>query len=342
MRLGLLTMKAAVNFGVWGSGPAPNIAFAQRAESLGYHSIWTSEASGTDAVVPLAWLAAHTKDIKLGTAIMQMSARAPTTTAMTAATLDHLSGGRFILGLGVSGPAVVEGWHGQRYGEPLAKTREYLAVIRAALARTPVDHMGEYYDIPYRSEDATGLASPVRTMFRPRRSSIPVYLAAMGPRNVALAHEIADGVMPAFYSPYKEDVFFASVGSAATRRRIEIAPFVPVALGDDVDACRERLKPTLAFWIGGMGAKGVNFYNRFTRRLGYEQEAREVQQLYTSGRHRQAAAAVPDALVDEISLCGPRARVADQLRAWEDSSVTQMLLGGIDGDTMNTLAELAL
>lgn len=341
MRLGLQTMRSTVNFGMWGSGAQPNVDVVRLAESLGYHSVWTAEASGTDAVTPLAWLAANTSTIRIGTAIMQMSARPPTTTAMTAATLDLLSEGRFVLGLGVSGPMVVEGWHGERFGTAIDKTREYVNIVRTALSRQPVRHDGAYYTIPYTAADGTGLSEPVRMMFRPRRALLPIYLAAMGPRNVALAHEIADGVIPAFYSPYREDEFFSGV-DRERRRRIDVAPFVAVAIGPDVQVCRDRLKPGLAFWLGGMGARGLNFYNSFIARLGYPEAAAVVQQLYTSGRRSEAAAAVPDALVDEISLCGPRERIKERLEAWTSSSVTTMILNGVDVPAIQTMAELVL
>lgn len=333
-------MRQTVNFGMWGSGPEPNVRMAQFAESLGYDSIWTAEASGTDAVVPLAWLAAHTERIRVGTAVMQLSARAPATTAMTAATLDLLSGGRFILGLGTSGPAVVEGWHAQAYGRPVEKTREYIGIVRTVLSRQPVCHRGSHYRMPYDGDDGTGLAEPIRLMFRPRRASLPIYLAAMGPRNVGLAYEIADGVMPAFYSPHREAEFFD--GIEVGERPIELAPFVPVAMGPDLQTCRNRVKPGLAFWLGGMGAKGLNYYNNFIARLGFDDVAKEVQYHYTSGRRRQAAAAIPDQLVDEVSLCGPRGHVAEQLEAWKRSRATTLILNGPDPEAMETIAELVL
>jgi F420-dependent oxidoreductase-like protein len=342
MRLGIQAMRATVNFGLGDSDPAHNIRLVKLAEELGYDSVWTAEASGTDAVVPLAWLAAHTKTIKVGTAVMQMSARPPTTTAMTAATLDLLSGGRFMLGLGVSGPIVVEGWHGQVYGRPLAKTREYLHVVQAALARKPVDVDGEYYRMPYRLDDSTGLATPVRMMFRPRRKKIPIYLAAMGPKNVALAHDLVDGFMPAFYSPHREQVFFEHLPGKAPRQGFDVAPFVPIAVGPDIDVCRKRLKTGFAFWLGGMGTRGLNFYNQLVRRMGFEQAADEVQQLYGRGLRAQAAAAIPDALVDELALVGPRSHIADQLDAWKKSSATTMILNGPDERAIRTVAELVL
>ena len=313
------------------------------AEQLGYDSIWTAEASGTDAVSPLAWVAAHTEKINIATGVMQLTARCPTTTAMTAATLDLLSEGRFILGLGASGPAVVEGWHAQRYGSPLARTREYMRIVRDVWTRQPVEAHGAYYDIPYRRADSTGLADPIRLMFRPRRKSIPIYLAAMGPRNVGLAYEIADGVIPAFYSPYRESAFFAfSAEQRTARRGVELAPFVSIAMGSNIDACRDRLKPGLAFWLGGMGARGLNYYNNFVSRLGFGAQARVIQDLYTRGLRAKAAAAVPDTLVDEVALFGPREHVADQLAAWRESSVTTLILTHADVGAIRAVAELVL
>jgi F420-dependent oxidoreductase-like protein len=273
---------------------------------------------------------------------MQMTARTPTMTAMTAATLDLLSRGRFILGLGVSGPAVVEGWHAQRYGSPIARTREYVQIIRTVWARQRLDLRGCYYRVPYDQPDGTGLGEPIRLMFRPRRPSLPIYLAAMGPRNVSLAYEIADGLIPAFYSPHREEAFFQFSGSVPPKRKIELAPFVPVAMGPDLQACRDLLKPGLAFWIGGMGAKGLNFYNRFISRLGFAEAADSVQRSYTQGHRMEAVRAIPDALVDEIALCGPRLHVAEQLEAWKRSSVTTMILNGASVDAIVAIAELLL
>lgn len=354
MRLGLNTMKAAINFGFWGSGPGPTVDMVKFAESLGYDSVWTSEASGTDAVSPLAFLAAHTSTIKLGTAIMQIAGRSPGTTAMTAATLDVLSGGRFILGLGVSGPAVVEAWHNQPYGKPIQKTREYLEIVRSIIARQKaVEYHGDYYDIPYSREGSTGLAGPIKLMFRPRRPRIPIYLAAMGPNNVRLALETCDGIMPPIYSPAREAVLFEeneqdrpAIEAARERNglkpEMDVAPFVPIALGDDLQRCRDKMKPAVAFWLGAMGPKENNFYNNLARRFGYEDEALVIRDLYASARRAEAAAAVPDSLVDEIALVGPRGHITEQLEAWKKSSVTTMILSGPTRDEVELMAELVL
>jgi len=343
MRLGLLAMNSSINFGLPGAiGADRTLEVVRHAERLGYDSVWTAEASGTDAVAPLAWLAAQTSTIKLGTAIMQLTARTPTVTAMTAATIDQLSGHRFLLGLGVSGPAVVEGWHGVPYGRPLTRTREYVAIVREVLAAQPVDHAGPYYDVPNVGPGTTGLAGPLKLMFKPRRPDIPIYLAAIGAKNVALAHELADGLIPAYYSPYREQIFFAGVSPSLRQRPVEIAPFVPIAMGPDLQKCRNRLKLSLAIWVGGMGAKGINFYNDLVRRLGFEEAATEIAECYAMGKPARAAAAVPDALVDEIALCGPRERIAEQLDVWKKSSVTTLILRDADLEAVTAVAELVL
>lgn len=341
MKLALHTMRPTAKFGVWATDIATNIQVIREAESLGYDSVWTAEAAGTDAVVPLSWIAAHTCRLKVGTAIMQITARTPTLTAMTAATLDTLSGGRFVLGLGASGPATVEGWHSQAYGNPIAITEEYVSIVRKVLARTaPVVHHGRYYDIPYQREDSTGLARPIKLMFRPRPRKIPIYLAAMGPKNLSLAYRIADGVIPFFYSPHREKQFFDGVDRGC--RAVDLAPFVPIVMGDDLEACRERARAALAFWIGGMGARGYNFYNQLAARLGFGDSARRVLELYTSERRTEAAAAIPDQFIDEIALVGTRERIADQLAAWKESSVTTMILVAPQPRAIQTAAELVV
>src|SRR5256885_3711884 len=257
------------------------------AEGLGYDSAWAAEAWGTDAVSVLGWLGASTTRIKIGSAIMQIPGRTPANTAMTAATLDHMSGGRFILGLGTSGPQVVEGWHGQAWGKPLVKTREYVEIVRAARRREVLEHDGEHYRIPYDGPGATGLGKPLKLMLRPIRAEIPIFLAAMAPKNVALAAEISDGWLPIFVDPERfDDAFGASVAGA--REGFEIAATVNVLVGDDVQALRDALKPHLALYVGGMGAKGKNFYNALMRRYGWEADAERIQELYLDGRHRDA------------------------------------------------------
>ena len=328
--------------------PVSAVALGEEAERLGFDFVWTSEAWGADAVTPLAWIAARTVRIGLGTAIMQMPARTPATTAMTVATLDHLSGGRVRLGLGTSGPQVVEGWHGQPWGKPLTRTREYVEIVRAALRRATVEHHGEHYDIPYSGDGATGLGKPLKLLLRPVRAEVPVYLAAIGPANVALAAEIADGWLPIFFSPERfREVHGANLerGFAARGGRpdgFDIAPLVPVLVADDIEAARDFLKPLLALYLGGMGARSVNFYNRLACRYGYEAEAAIIQDLYLDGRKNDAAAAVPDALVEEIGLVGDRARIADRLAAWRDSGVTSLNLQARQPEALRLLAELVL
>ena len=328
--------------------PVSAVALAEEAERLGFDTVWTSEAWGADAVTPLAWIAARTERIGLGTAIMQMPARTPAATAMTVATLDHLSGGRVRLGLGTSGPQVVEGWHGQRWGKPLGRTREYVEIVRVALRRDTVEHHGEHYEIPYAGEDASGLGKPLKMILRPLRKDVPIYLAAIGPRNVSLAAEIADGWLPIFFSPERaNDVHGPSLMAGFEARGgrpddFDVAPLVPVVLADDHAAARDFLKPMLALYVGGMGARDANFYNRLACRYGYEAEAAEIQELYLGGRKNDAAAAVPDALVDEVALVGDRARIADRLEAWRESAATSLNLQARQPEALQVLAELVL
>jgi F420-dependent oxidoreductase-like protein len=324
-----------------GTSPLERVELAQEAERLGYESAWAAEAWGTDAVTVLAWLAATTERIKVGSAILQMAGRTPANTAMTAATLDLLSGGRVLLGLGVSGPQVVEGWHGQPWGKPLGKTREYVEIVRAALARERLDHHGEHYRIPYDGPGATGLGRPLRLMARPLRSEIPIYLAAISPRSVALAAEIADGWLPIFLDPTRFDDLFAPQ-LANAKPGFEVAATVNVLVGDDVQALRDALKPMLALYVGGMGARGRNFYNDLVCRYGFEAQAKEIQDLYLDGRQRDAAAAVPDELVDRVSLVGPKERIAERLEPWRTAGVTTLLVGTPQPEALRTLAELVL
>jgi F420-dependent oxidoreductase-like protein len=318
------------------------------AERLGYYAVWTAEAYGSDAVAPLAWIGAQTQTIKLGTAILQMPARTPAMTAMTAMTLDQLSGGRMLLGLGLSGPQVVEGWHGQSYGKPLAKTREYVQIVRQILAREgPLIHQGEYYQIPYGGADATGLGKPLKSILHGRRE-LPIYLAAIGPKNVELAAEIADGWLPIFFSPRHYDEVFrprveaglARAGGGKSLASFDIAPSVPVVVGDDVDACRAAVKPHLALYIGGMGARGRNFYYDLVCRYGYAEAAEQVQQLYLQGKRAEAAAAIPDDLVDDVALCGPPGRIKERLSLWRNSQVTTLNLTHANLDAVGLLAQL--
>jgi F420-dependent oxidoreductase-like protein len=323
-------------------------ALAEEAERCGFHSVWTSEAYGSDAVSPLAWIGSRTTNVRLGTAIMQMPARSPATTAATVATLDLLSGGRMLLGLGTSGPQVAEGWHGQAWGKPLTRTREYVEIVRAILRReAPLEHHGEHYDIPYSGPDATGLGKPLRIIVHPPRAEVPIYLAAIGPKNVALAAEIADGWLPIFFSPERfAETHLPMLEEGFARRggRSEdwdLAAHVPVVVTDDVAAGRDFLKPLLALYVGGMGAKGKNFYTRLAERYGYADAAATIQDLYLAGKKNEAIAAVPDALVDEVALVGDRARIGDRLDAFRECGVGTLILQARQPEALRLLAELA-
>lgn len=342
-------MRLGIMLGYSGPKVSVNVPLIQEAERLGYHIVWSAEAYGSDAVSPLAWVGAHTRKIKLGTGIMQMPARTPAATAMTAMTLDQLSGGRFVLGIGASGPQVAEGWHGQAYGKPVARAREYVDVVRKIFAReAPLEHQGEYYQIPYKGPDATGLGKPLKSIVHGRKD-LPIYLAAIGPKNVELAAEIADGWLPVFFHPEKFKVFeesvrsgFAKAGGGKGYDRFDVAPYVTVAMGPDVKACLAAVKPHVALYVGGMGAKGRNFYNDLARRYGFEEAAEKVQNLYLSGRQPEAIAAVPDELVDAVSLCGPRERIAERLTLWKKTPVTTLNINASSPDVLRTLAELVL
>ena len=332
-------MKLGVNLGYAppGTNPVELVPLVQHAETLGYDSAWVAESWGTDAVTVLAWIAASTTRIKVGSGIMQIPGRTPANTAMTAATLDLMSGGRFLLGLGTSGPQVVEGWHGQPWGKPLGRTREYIEIVRMALRRELVEHEGEQYQVPYRGPGATGLGKPLKMMLRPLRADIPIYLAAIGPKNVQLAFEIADGWLPIFVHPERMVETFGAPPDG-----FEIAATVSVLVGDDVQTLRDALKPHLALYVGGMGAKGKNFYNALVSRYGWEDEAARIQELYLGGRQRDAIAAVPDELVDAVSLVGPKERIAERLEAWKETPVTTLLVGSPQPEALAVLAELLL
>jgi F420-dependent oxidoreductase-like protein len=346
-----MSLRLGINLGYqdWANGLPQAVALAQRAESLGFDSAWAAEAYGTDAVTPLTWLMAHTERLQFGTAIMQMAGRTPAMTAMTAATLDGMSGGRFRLGLGASGPQVVEGWHGQPYGKPLMRTREYVEIVRDILKREqPLEHHGQHYDIPYNGSDATGLGKPLKIIVHPRRADIPIYVAAIGPKNVALAAEIADGWLPIFFSPYRVkeafggalDSGFARAGGEKSVESFDIAPTVTVIVGDDPEQLAGFIRPMIALYVGGMGARGKNFYNDLACRYGFERSAEEIQDLYLDGKKQEAAAAVPFELIDEVALLGPKERIADRLGAWRDAGVTTMILGAQQPEALETMAEL--
>jgi F420-dependent oxidoreductase-like protein len=339
-------MRFGLNAGYSGARMSINMELVKAADQLGFHSVWAAEAYGSDAVTPVAWIAGQTQQIRVGTAIMQMPARTPAMTAMTATTLDQLSGGRFLLGLGVSGPQVVEGWHGVPYGKPLIRTREYVEIVRQIWAREkPLEHEGVHYQIPYRGSGATGLGKPLKSILHGRQ--IPIYLASIGPKSVEQAAEIADGWMPVWFSPYRTAVYrdalnrgFEKAGNGKGLHNFDIAPSVTVVLGDDVQACLNFIKPFLALYIGGMGARGKNFYNDLACRYGFEGPARKIQDLYLSGKKDEAAATVPDQLADEVSLVGPKERIRDRLAAWRESGVTTMICGLMQIDALRALAEI--
>ena len=320
----------------------------KEADRLGVYAIWTAEAYGSDAVSPLAWLGAQTENIKLGTAIMQMPGRTPANAAMTAMTLNQLSNNRFLMGLGLSGPQVVEGWHGQSYAKPLMRTREYIDIVRQIFAREDrVTLDGQLYQIPYMGEDATGLGKPLKSTLE-AAPDIPIYLAAIGPKNVQLTAEVADGWLPIFFSPQKYDEIykphieagFAKAGNGKSIANFDIAPTVSVVINDNLDICYNMLRPLLALYIGGMGAKGKNFYNDLAGRYGYEAEATEIQDLYLAGDKGTAMAKVPAGLIDEIALVGPRDRIKERLALWLDSPVTTMNITVFDVETLRTMVEL--
>ena len=346
-------MRLGISFGYqdWGKGLPDAIALAQEADRLGYESGWVAEAYGTDAITPVTWLLAHTQRLKMGTAIAQMPARAPAMTAMTAVTLDLMSNGRFLLGIGASGPQVAEGWYGEAYGKPLAKTREYVEILRAVWRRdAPLEHHGKHYDIPYTGPDATGLGKPLKLIVHPRTTEIPIYIAAIGPKNVELTAEIANGWLPIFYSPTKADAVwgaaleagFAKAARPEPQDGFDIAATVSVLVGDDVAALRDLVKPTLALYVGGMGARNRNFYNDLVCRYGYADVAAKIQDLYLEGKKAEAAALVPDDLVDEVCLIGPPSRIADRLEAWRESRVTTLVVAATQLQALRLMAELVL
>ena len=342
-------MRLGLNVGYSGSRMAIDMPLVQEADRLGYHSVWTAEAYGSDAVTPLAWIAGQTKSIHVGSAIMQMPARSPAMTAMTATTLDQLSNGRFLLGLGVSGPQVVEGWHGVLYGKPLVRTREYVSIVRKIWAREQaLEHGGEHYQIPYRGAGATGLGKPLKSILHGRQ--IPIYIAAIGPKSVEQTAEIADGWLPIFYSPYRApkvyqpslDEGFAKAGGGKSTKTFDVAVSVTVILGDDVQACLNFIKPVLALYVGGMGARGKNFYNDLACRYGFADAAKKIQDLYLDGKKNEATAAVPDELADEISLCGPKERIRDRIAEWKESGIGTMILALQQPEAMRAVAEAVL
>src|SRR5919106_1556612 len=319
-----MSLKLGLNTGYWAGGPPPGVTEAiAEAERLGFDSVWTAEAYGSDCLTPLAWWGSQTERIKLGTGIVQMSARQPAATAMAAMTLDHLSGGRFILGLGVSGPQVVEGWYGMEFAKPLARTREYIGILRDIWAREgPVTADGPHYALPL--PDGTGLGKPLKASIHPLREDIPIYLAAEGPKNIALAAEVCDGD-----------------GARRTPDEFEVVATVPFLVSDDVQAAADTLRPYYALYFGGMGAKGKNFHANVAIRMGYESMIDEVQELYLDGKKEEAGAAIPFELIEELSLIGPPEKIREDLEPWRESIVTTLLIAG-DANTVRQAADIVL
>jgi F420-dependent oxidoreductase-like protein len=344
-------MKLGLTLGYWMAQP-PTDALEKmlEAEKLGFDTVFTAEAWGSDAFTPLAWHGSQTSRIRLGTSIVQISARTPTSVAMHTLTLDHLCGGRVVLGLGVSGPQVVEGWYGQPFGKPLARTREYVNVVRQVLKReAPVSNEGPHYPLPYTGPNALGLGKPLKPIVHPLRADVPIFLGAEGPKNIAMTAEIADGWLPIYYSPKVADMYngwldegFARPGARASRANFEIATNCTVVITDDVDSTLDAMKPMLGFYIGGMGAKDMNFHKQVFSRMGYESEANEIQDLFFAGERDKAIAAVPAQMAADISLVGPPAKIRDDLAAWEDAGVTMLVIGARDVAEMRQVAEVIL
>ncbi len=346
-------MQLGITMRINGATPRLSMDEVLEAERLGYVSVWSGEAWGTDAVSPVAWVLARTTRIKAGTAIMQMQARTPACAAMTAMTLQALSGGRFLLGVGPSGPQVIEGWHGVAYGKPLARTREYIDIVRKALAReAPLTYQGEHYQIPYQGPDASGLGKPLRSIVH-GDPSLPIYTASITPAGLRTAGEVSDGTLPIWFSPEQADQVVqpildgrAKAGKPRDLAGFDLAPYVKIAMGNDLQACRDAIRPNRALYIGGMGARSKNFYNDFAVRLGYPEAAAKIQDLYLAGQKREAEALVPDRLIDEIALVGSADRIRDRLQAWKQVAnagrLTTMVLTGASVDALRVVAEAIL
>lgn len=340
-------MKLGLSIGYSGGHVSIPIDRIQEAEQLGYDSVWTAEAYGSDAVTPLAYIAAKTSRIKLGTGIMQIAARTPAMCGMTMATLDALAGGgRVLVGLGLSGPQVIEGWHGMPYDKPLARLREYVDILRQIWAREkPVALEGKAYQLPYHGPGATGLGKPLKSILHTKR--LPIYLATMQPNSIRLTAEVADGWLPIWFSPQRMDLFRADIeegfkraGNGKSWKDFDIAAGCTVILGDDVKACLAQIKPTLALYVGGMGAKNKNFHNEMAVKYGYGDVAVKIQDLYLSGRKAEATELVPDELCDELSLCGPEARIRQRYKAWAECGATTMLIQTGQREALHLMAEI--
>ncbi len=342
-------MKLGLQLGYWGAQPPTNHGeLVAAAEAAGFDAVFTAEAWGSDAYTPLAWWGRETTRLRLGTSVVQLSARTPTACAMAALTLDHLSGGRHILGLGVSGPQVVEGWYGAKFGQPLARTREYISILRQVWARqAAVTSDGPHYPRPLTGEGATGLGKPLKSITHPLRADIPVMLGAEGPKNIAMTAEIADGWLPIFYSPrlapmYNEwlDEGFARPGARRSRADFEICATAQVVVTDDRPAVLAAIKPFLALYMGGMGAEDTNFHADVYRRMGYAEVVDDVTRLFRSGRKDEAATVIPDELVDDAAIVGNIDYVREQIAAWQASGVTMMVVGAKTVEQINDLAAL--
>jgi F420-dependent oxidoreductase-like protein len=338
-------VKLGVSVGYWGFGltAADQLEIARFAEDLGYDSVWTAEAYGSDAATVLAWLAAGTTRIKLGAGILQIPARSAAMTAMTAATIDQLSGGRFLLGLGSSGPQVSEGWHGVRFAKQLQRTREYVAVVRMALAHQKVEFKGETIELPL--PDGPGKA--LKLTVRPVQQNLPIYLAVLGPKNVALAGEIADGWLPIFFSPEHTTTLRAPLeeGAARAGRSLDgfrICPSVNVMISDDVQSARDAMRPVLSLYVGGMGSREQNFYNRLVSSYGFEEAAQQVQELYLAGRRSEAAMALPDELIDAVTIAGPRDKARERIRAFKDAGVETLIVSPMALDNESRKQQLRI
>lgn len=340
-------MKLGINIGYSGAEMSVPMDLVRSVEALGYDSVWTAEAYGSDAITPLAYIAALTTRIKLGTAILQVPARTPAMCAMTMSTLDALSGGRVLVGLGLSGPQVVEGWHGVPYGKPAARMREYVEILRAIWERAePVSYHGEEYQMPYASPGATGLGKPLKSILHGRQ--LPVYLATMGPVNIRTTAELADGWLPIWFSPQRMGMFrphleegFRRAGGGKTWKDFDIVAGCTVAVGENVKMLLAMQKPMLALYMGGMGAREKNFHNDMAVKYGYGEAAARIQELYLAGRKAEAAEAVPDELCDEMSLVGPVERISERYKAWEDAGVTTMLVQARQPEAIKLMADLA-
>ncbi len=340
-------MKLGINIGYSGAEMSVPMDLIRSVEAMGYDSVWTAEAYGSDAITPLAYIAALTTRIKLGTAILQVPARTPAMCAMTMSTLDALSGGRALVGLGLSGPQVVEGWHGVPYGKPAARMREYVEILRAIWERAePVSYHGEEYQLPYTGPGATGLGKPLKSILHGRQ--LPVYLATMGPVNIRTTAELADGWLPIWFSPERMGMFrphleegFRRAGGGKSWKNFDIVAGCTVAVGDNVKMLLGMQKPMLALYMGGMGAREKNFHNEMAVKYGYGDAAARIQELYLAGRKAEAADAVPDELCDEMSLVGPAARIKERYRAWENAGVTTMLVQARQPEAIQLMADLA-